>query len=71
MKILENNNEIDEFIDIFDKIHISFDLDFLIRKFDSVNTPVIMKQLRSKNLFNKIESKKLISLDILNLIRKK
>ena len=68
MNILDSEKEINEWINFFDKIHISFDFDCLDpSEFNSVNTPVpngkTLNQIKS--LFNKVKnSKKLISLDL-------
>ena len=68
MKIIDSETEIDEWINNFDKIHISFDIDCINpSEFDGVNTPVNKGKTidEIKNLFNKIKkSKKLSSLDI-------
>lgn len=68
MKILDSEIEINEWINFFDKIHISFDFDCLDpSEFNSVNTPVTNGKTLNQiiNLFNKIKkSKKLISLDL-------
>ena len=68
MAVLEDNDNIDEWINKFDLIHISFDIDCLDSSVTKcVNTPV--KNGKSinqiKNLFNKVKlSNKLCSLDI-------
>ena len=68
MKILDTNEEVDEWINYFDKIHVSFDIDCLDpSEFNGVNTPVKNGKtiIELKNLFKKIKiSKKLSSLDI-------
>tara|TARA_R110002072_G_scaffold300597_1_gene478439 strand:+ start:27 stop:824 length:798 start_codon:yes stop_codon:yes gene_type:complete len=68
MKIIDSSTEIDEWINKFDKIHISFDIDCIDPSdFDGVNTPVNKGKTihEIKNLFKKIKkSKKLSSLDI-------
>lgn len=67
MKILENNN-IDNWLCKFDKIHVSFDIDCIEpTEFNGVNTPVPNgKTINNiKNLFKKIKkTNKLISMDI-------
>ena len=68
MRIIDTDREIDDWINMFDKIHVSFDIDCLdpsVTK--SVNTPVNNgKNIEEmKNLFTKVKkSGKLMSMDI-------
>lgn len=68
MLVLEDEGEIDNWINMFDKIHISFDIDCLDPSVTKcVNTPVPNGKTVNevKNVFNKVKaSKKLMSLDI-------
>lgn len=68
MKILENDIELKNVLSLYDKIHISFDLDCLDPSiFDKVNTKV-GNGLQIQNVLNSLkiikESNKLLSMDI-------
>lgn len=68
MKILEDDIELKNVMTLYDKIHISFDMDCLDPKiFDNVNTKV-HNGLKIENVFNSLkiikESNKLLSMDI-------
>jgi arginase len=68
MKIVDSDLELDEWLKMFDKIHVSFDIDCLDPSvIKSVNTPVnggkSVEQI--KNIFEKVKkSGKLISMDL-------
>ena len=68
MTILKNNNDINNWLKLFDYIHVSFDIDCLDPSVTKcVNTPVKNGKTAEeiKNVFNKIKrSKKLCSMDI-------
>lgn len=68
MKIIDSDNEFDEWANLFDKIHVSFDIDCLDPSaFSSVNTPVKNGKSVSdlKNIFRKVKNTgKLMSIDI-------
>jgi arginase len=68
MKILEDDIELKNVMSLYDKIHISFDMDCLDPKsFDKVNTKV-KNGLQIQNVLNSLkiikESNKLLSMDI-------
>ena len=68
MKILEDDIELKNVLSLYDKIHISFDMDCLDPKiFDNVNTKVD-NGLKIENILNSLkiikESNKLLSMDI-------
>tara|TARA_Y100000389_G_scaffold119941_1_gene117103 strand:+ start:3345 stop:4136 length:792 start_codon:yes stop_codon:yes gene_type:complete len=67
MNVLEEK-DIDDWLELFDKVHVSFDLDCIDPCiFNSVNTPVEngKSKIQIKHVFKKIKnSKKLQSLDI-------
>ena len=68
MKIIETDNEFYKWISLFDKVHVSFDIDCLDPSIiSSVNTPVKNGKTVDdlKNIFTKVKnSGKLMSMDI-------
>ena len=68
MKIIDSDTEFDAWVNLFDKIHISFDINCLDPTvFSSVNTPVKNGKSVSdlKNIFKKVKNTgKLMSMDI-------